>query len=42
MGTARQIFRNDTAHDMFIYLEPWAWRYRVRPGDEFELTFGLE
>ena len=42
MRSGRQRFINDTQNDLFIYLEPWAWRYRVRPTEVFELAYDLK
>lgn len=42
MTQSRQTFQNKTNDEMFITLEPWCWRYRLKPGDVFEISFSLK
>jgi hypothetical protein len=39
---SRQQFENRTNQAIFITIEPWCWRYRIEPGDAFEVFFSLE
>jgi hypothetical protein len=42
MTQSRQTFENKTKAVMFITLEPWCWRYRLRPGDILQIGFSLK
>lgn len=41
MSQSRQTFKNTTTDEIFITLEPWCWRYRLGPGDIFEVSYSL-
>jgi hypothetical protein len=41
-SSSRQQFKNTTNDDIFVTLEPWCWRYRLKPSDMFEIKFSLE
>jgi len=42
MKQSHQTFENKTDNVMFITVEPWCWRYRLKPGDVLEVRFSLE
>jgi hypothetical protein len=42
VSRSRQIIKNTTSDDIFVTIELWAWRYRLKPGDVFEIKFSLE
>jgi len=42
MARALQHVKNTMTDAIFITLEPWAARYRLKPGDVLEIDYGLE
>ena len=42
MSKSRQTFKNTTNSEIFITLEPWCWRYRLKPADTFEISYSLD